>query len=150
MIDKEFTEDIYDIEQEPLDLNISTFGKHFPAKSLEKVLGDSLYDNYFSENRIWKDEILLDYIKARIEKIKQQKSLDKEDNIILKLFEVFELMYEAEKNTDEDFTMQYLDLYDEKEILLKLMMMIEKKFKDSLDTALDLIIGQSFSDINEE
>lgn len=54
------------------------------------------------------------------------------------------------KNTDEDFTMQYLDLYDEKEILLKLMMMIEKKFKDSLDTALDLIIGQSFSDINEE
>lgn len=46
--------------------------------------------------------------------------------------------------------MQYLDLYDEKEILLKLMMMIEKKFKDSLDTALDLIIGQSFSDINEE
>ena len=145
MIDKEFTEDIYDIEQEPLDLNISTFGKYFPAKSLEKVLGDSLYDNYFSENRIWKDEILLDYIKARIEKIKQQKSLDKEDNIILKLFEVFELMYEA-----EDFTMQYLDLYDEKEILLKLMMMIEKKFKDSLDTALDLIIGQSFSDINEE
>ncbi|WP_462355371.1 hypothetical protein [Fusobacterium ulcerans] len=76
--------------------------------------------------------------------------MDKEDNIILKLFEVFELMYEAEKNTDEDFTMQYLDLYDEKEILLKLMMMIEKKFKDSLDTALDLIIGQSFSDINEE
>lgn len=68
----------------------------------------------------------------------------------MKLFEVFELMYEAEKNTDEDFTMQYLDLYDEKEILLKLMMMIEKKFKDSLDTALDLIIGQSFSDINEE
>ena len=59
-------------------------------------------------------------------------------------------MYEAEKNTDEDFTMQYLDLYDEKEILLKLMMMIEKKFKDSLDTALDLIIGQFFSDINEE
>lgn len=52
MIDKEFTEDIYDIEQEPLDLNISTFGKYFPAKSLEKVLGDSLYDNYFSENRI--------------------------------------------------------------------------------------------------
>lgn len=76
--------------------------------------------------------------------------MDKEDNIILKLFEVFELMYESEKNTDEDFTMQYLDLYDEKEILLKLMMMIEKKFKDSLDTALDLIIGQSFSDINEE
>ena len=59
-------------------------------------------------------------------------------------------MYEAEKNTDEDFAMQYLDLYDEKEILLKLMMMIEKKFKDSLDTALDLIIGQSFSDISEE
>ena len=76
-----------------------------------------------------KNEILLDYIKARIEKIKQQKSLDKEDNIILKLFEVFELMYEAEKNTDEDFTMQYLDLYDEKEILLKLMMMIEKEMK---------------------
>lgn len=38
MIDKEFTEDIYDIEQEPLDLNISTFGKYFPAKSLEKFL----------------------------------------------------------------------------------------------------------------
>lgn len=52
MIDKEFTEDIYGIEQEPLDLNISTFGKYFPAKSLEKVLGDSLYDNYFNENRI--------------------------------------------------------------------------------------------------
>lgn len=150
MADKEFIEDIYDIEQESLDINISTFGKYFPAKSLEKILGDSLYDNYFNENRIWEDGILLDYVKAKIEKIKQQKSLDKEDNIILKLFEVFELMHEAEKNTDEDFTLQYLDLYDEKEILLKLILMIEKRFKDSLDTALDLIIGQSFSDINDE
>ena len=89
-------------------------------------------------------------IKIKIEKIKQQKSFDKEDTIILKLFEVYELMEDAEKNTDMDFTTQYLNLSDEKEILLKLLIMIEKRFKDSLDTALDLIIGQSFSDISEE
>ena len=49
-----------------------------------------------------------------------------------------------------DFTTQYLNLSDEKEILFKLLIMIEKRYKDSLDTALDLIIGQSFSDISEE
>ena len=59
-------------------------------------------------------------------------------------------MEDAEKNNDDDFTTQYLNLADEKEILLKLFMMIERRFKDSLDTALDLIIGQSFSDISEE
>ena len=59
-------------------------------------------------------------------------------------------MEDAEKNNDDDFTTQYLNLADEKEILLKLFMMIERRFKDSLDTTLDLIIGQSFSDISEE
>ena len=139
MTEKEF-EDVIDMEEEALDINVSTFGKFFPAKNLKKVLGDS----------ICKDEIIIEYIKAKIEKIKQQKTIDKEDTIILKLYEAFELIQEIEENPEEDFTTQYLNIYDEKEILLKLMMMIEMKFKDSLDTALDLIIGQSFSGITED
>ncbi|MDU1912208.1 hypothetical protein [Fusobacterium sp.] len=149
MAEKELEENIIDLEQEFLDINISTFGKFFPVKNLEKILKDSIYDYYITESNTWKEEVILEYIKIKIKKIKQQKSFDKEDTIILKLFEIYELMEEAEKN-DDDFTTQYLNLSDEKEILLKLFMMIEKRFKDSLDIALDLIIGQSFSDISEE
>ena len=80
-------------------------------------MGNSIYQYYLERNKIWKEEIILEYIKIKIEKIKQQKSFDKEDTIILKLFEVYELMEDAEKNTDMDFTTQYLNLSDEKEIL---------------------------------
>ena len=150
MIEKELEENPIDLEEEFLDVNISTFGKFFPVKNLEKTLGNSIYEYYLTKNKIREEEIILEYVRIKIERIKQQKSFDKEDTIILKLFEVYELMEDAEKNTDMDFTTQYLNLSDEKEILLKLLIMIEKRFKDSLDTALDLIIGQSFSDISEE
>lgn len=150
MPEKELEENTIDLEQEFLDINISTFGKFFPVKNLEKTLGNSIYEYYLIKNKIWKEEVILEYIRIKIKRIRQQKSFDKEDTIILKLFEIYELMEDAEKNNDNDFTTQYLNLADEKEILLKLFMMIERRFKDSLDTALDFIIGQSFSDISEE
>ena len=68
MIEKELEEKPIDLEEEFLDVNISTFGKFFPIKNLEKTLGNSIYQYYLERNKIWKEEIILEYIKIKIEK----------------------------------------------------------------------------------
>ena len=66
MPEKELEENTIDLEQEFLDINISTFGKFFPVKNLEKTLGNSIYKYHLAKNKIWEEEIILEYVRIKI------------------------------------------------------------------------------------